>query len=212
MDGKLDPSFNTGAELRKLLRDPRQFEVGRGGVRFRKATGPTGLLTRAFRIVALTTFCVILAFLLLSYTNPTMEGDWESAAWLWLAIWMGMTAGLIFVVAKLRALLANAGGRSEAKSAGPYDSPEPLPRDCGTEDWFSEDIRFVVWTFFLSTICGAIISIGLIFLLMEFLPDSITSDRNAVEAIVRGGGTLLTIMIGQLIWRIAESRRDRLID
>ena len=49
MDGKLDPSFNTGAELRKHLRDPRRFDVGRAHG-FRRASSPTGLLTKALRV------------------------------------------------------------------------------------------------------------------------------------------------------------------
>src|SRR5262245_42407258 len=146
MDRDLDPTFHTGPELRKLLRDPRQLEVGPGRSGFRRATAPHGLLTRAIRVAVLSTFCVIVALLLLRTAQPGVEMDWESTAWIWLAVWMGGTAGLIFVVAKLRALLTNELGR--AKGSGD-ETPEVLPGTCGSEDWFSEDIRFVVRTFFL---------------------------------------------------------------
>ncbi len=205
MDGKLDPSFNTGADLRKLLRDPRRFEVGRAHG-FRRASSPTGLLTKATRVALLASFCAVAALTLLQAANLDVESNWESAAWIWLGIWAGGSSALIFIIAKLRAMLAPSGGRAASRA------PDTMPQDVGTEDWFSEDVRFFVRTFFLSAVGGLLLAIGAVCLAMEFLPAEITSDRRQMNLIVRGGGTTLAMLFGHLIWRFAESRHARAID
>ena len=205
MDGKLDPSFNTGADLRKLLRDPRRFEVGRAHG-FRRASSPTGLLTKALRVALLASFCAVVLLLLLQAAQLDVESNWESAAWIWLLVWAGGSSALIFIIAKLRAMLT-----PSAKGAATR-TPETMPQDVGTEDWFSEDIRFFVRTFFLSAVGGIAIATGAVVLIVHFLPEEVAADRFTINAIVRGGGTALAILFGNIIWRIAESRHARLMD
>lgn len=205
MDGKLDPSFNTGAELRKHLRDPRRFEVGRAHG-FRRASSPKGLLTKATRVALLASFCAVMTLILLQSANLDVESNWESAAWIWLGIWAGGSSALIFIIAKLRAML------TQSATGAASRVPDSMPQDVGTEDWFSEDVRFFVRTFFLSAVGGLALAIGAVCLAMEFLPAEITSNRVHMNLIVRGGGTTLAMLFGHLIWRFAENRRDRLID
>ena len=205
MDAKLDPSFNTGAELRKHLRDPRRFEVGRAHG-FRRASSPKGLLTKATRVALLASFCAVMTLILLQSANLDVESNWESAAWIWLGIWAGGSSALIFIIAKLRAML------TQSATGAASRVPDSMPQDGGTEDWFSEDVRFFVRTFFLSAVGGLALAIGAVCLAMEFLPAEITSNRVQMNLIVRGGGTTLAMLFGHLIWRFAENRRDRLID
>lgn len=205
MDGKLDPSFNTGADLRKLLRDPRRFEVGRAHG-FRRASSPTGLLTKALRVALLASFCAVVALLLLQAAQLDVESNWESAAWIWLGVWAGGSSALIFIIAKLRAMLT-----PSAKGAASRAS-ETMPQDVGTEDWFSEDIRFFVRTFFLSAVGGIAIATGAVALIVHFLPAEVAADRFTINAIVRGGGTALAMLFGNIIWRLAERRHARLMD
>ncbi|CAG0971876.1 hypothetical protein PLCT2_01401 [Planctomycetaceae bacterium] len=205
MDGKLDPSFNTGADLRKLLRDPRRFDVGRAHG-FRRASSPTGLLTKALRVALLASFCAVVALLLLQAAQLDVESNWESAAWIWLGVWAGGSSALIFIIAKLRAMLT-----PSAKGAATR-VPETMAQDVGTEDWFSEDIRFFVRTFFLSAVGGIAIAAGAVVLIVHFLPEDVAADRFMINAIVRGGGTALAMLFGNIIWRLAERRHARLMD
>lgn len=205
MDGKLDPSFNTGADLRKLLRDPRRFEVGRAHG-FRHASSPTGLLTKALRVALLASFCAVVLLLLLQAAQLDVESNWESAAWIWLLVWAGGSSALIFIIAKLRAMLTPSATGAASRA------PDSMPQDVGTEDWFSEDVRFFVRTFFISAAGGVALAMGAVVLVVWLLPEDIAADRFTMSAIVRGGGTALTMLFGHLIWRIAESRHARLMD
>lgn len=205
MDGKLDPTFNTGSELRKILRDPRRFDVGRAHG-FRRASSPTGLLTKALRVALLASFCAVVSLLLLQAAQLDVESNWESAAWIWLLVWAGGSSALIFIIAKLRAML------TQSATGAASRAPDSMPQDVGTEDWFSEDIRFFVRTFFLSAAGGLALAIGAVVLIVGLLPEDVAADRFTVNAIVRGGGTALAMLFGNIIWRIAESRHARLMD
>lgn len=203
MDGKLDPSFNTGAELRKLLRDPRQLEVGRAHG-FRRASSPKGLLTKALRIALLASFCAIAALVALQAARIDVEGSAESVAWLWLGVWVGVGSGLIFLIARLRAMLAPRGNAAEVeRSTG---------KDPGREDWFTEDIAFFTRAFVISALGGLLLAVGAVALVLEFLPDSIASDRVLANVIARGGGAAMAILFGHIIWRALERRHERLAD
>lgn len=155
MDSKLDPSFNTGAELRKHLRDPRQADVGK-----RKAgahaSGPMGLYTRAFLIVGVTTALVIGVFVLVAKTFPQSVKFGDTSAWIWLAVSLGTVAGCIFILAKLRGMLMETGGKSAAKASGAYENVGPLPNVGKDDDW--RDMNGMGWSFFAPLIAGALLS------------------------------------------------------
>jgi hypothetical protein len=214
MDGKLDPSFNTGAELRKHLRDPRQMDVGRKRVTHVQASGPAGMVSRVLTISVITTGIVSAGIALAAQSMPKDQAFDESSALILISVGAGAIAGLLFIAIKSRAILMeNAlGTRSPGKARDSYANPDPMPTDCGIDDWLSQDVRFVVRTFFASAIAGIAIAVLLIAILLACLPESITTDREWVRAIVQGGGTLLAIALQQVIWRFAESRHPRAID
>lgn len=155
MDGKLDPSFNTGAELRKHLRDPRRVDVGKRKASAH-ASGPMGLYTRAFLIVGVTIALVIGVFVLVAKTFPQTVEFGDTSAWIWLALTMGTVAGCIFIIAKLRGLLMETGGISAAKAPGAYENVGPLPNVGKDDDW--RDMNGMGWSFFAPLIAGALLS------------------------------------------------------
>jgi hypothetical protein len=209
MDGKLDPSFNTGAELRKLLRDPRQLEVHRRKVNTH-ATGPMGLFTRAFLIVGVTIVAVIGLYVIISKTFPQTAEFNDTSAWIWLAVSLGTVAGCLFILIKLRNLLTDTGGRSAAKPPSTYANTEPMPKDCGTEDdW--RDMNGVGWSFFAPLIAGAILSRVLIGqlepgrgALAELLTDLGVVEQWMQLLIGFGGLTLLLYAMHRVLRRNAR--------
>lgn len=203
MGDKLDPTFNTGAELRKLLRDPRQRDVGRH-YSFRRATSPKGLLTKALRIALLASFCTIAALVALQAARIDVEGGAESVAWLWLGVWVGVGTGLVFLIARLRAMLAPRGDAAELERAA--------GKDVKREDWFTEDIAFFAKAFVLSALGGLFLAIGAVALLLKFLPAEFTSDRVLTNVITRGGGAAMAMLFGHVIWRVLEYRHEQRAD
>lgn len=184
MDGKLDPSFNTGADLRKLLRDPRQSTAGRGSAfKFKHAPGPVGLYTRAFLVVGVT-ICVVLGlFIVVSKVVPGVDEKREMGPIVWFVVAMGTVAGCIYLLAKLRGMLMETGGGRSGKPRDAYANAEPLPKDCGTQDdW--RDINGRGWSFFAPLIAGAFLS--------RVLIGQLEPGRGALSGLLDGMGITQT--------------------
>lgn len=216
--GKLAGAQHAGNELRAALRDPRRFQHGKGRLRVDPlGKKPYALGARSeFRVwfwtVALAApLAVIAVVVTLGATGMDLSLSGAAAGWVAPGL-VGLTVVVVTVIVwRTWRTLTDAGPRSAEKPRDRYGPPQALPKDCGVDDWWSEDVRFVIGTFWMSLIHGAVAS-GVLLLVISTFPDAAVSDSAVWRAIAGCGVVCWVVGVPLGYSYLAERRHPRLMD